>query len=125
MDNAWCESDYMKQKDQLKTLIPTLRERKRYISFQIISESPIQYSDLEAAVWNELLDFYGESGVSKLSFRLVKNLYSDARQIGVIKCNNRSVPVVIAALGLISRLGDTRITIKILKVSGTIKSLKL
>lgn len=125
MDNAWRQGDWMKQRDQLKILLPTLREKKRYVSFQVISEFPIQYSDFEAAVWNEMLDFYGESGVSKLSFHLVKNLYSDAGQIGVMRCNNRSVPDVIAALGLISRLGDIRITIKILRVSGTIKGLKL
>jgi len=115
----------MKEKNQLKILLPTLREKERYVSFQIISEEPIQYSDLEAAIWNELLDFYGESGVAKLSFYLVKNLYDVGRQIGVVRCNNKSVPLAIAALGLISRLGDTRIIIKVLKVSGTLKGLSL
>jgi len=115
----------MKQQEKLKILLSTLREKERYISFQIISEEPIIYSDLESAILNTFLDFYGEGGFSKLSLWIVKNLYDTEKQIGIIRCNNKSVQQVIAGLGLISRLGDTRITIKILKVSGTIKGLKL
>jgi len=113
----------MNQMDKLKILSPTLREKDRYIKFQIFSEERIVYSDVEAALWNIFLDFYGERGVAKLSLWLIRNLYDGENQIGVIKCNNKSVPEVIAGLGLISRLGESRIVFKILNVSGTIKAL--
>jgi ribonuclease P/MRP protein subunit POP5 len=115
----------MKQNEKLKTLSPTLRERERYISFKVISEEPIVYSDLEAGMWQTLLDFYGELGVSQMSVWLVKNLYDSDKQVGVIRCNNKSVSKVIAGLGLITRLGESRVIFKILKVSGTIKGLRL
>lgn len=115
----------MKQQEKLKILSPTLREKERYIAFKIISEEPIVYSDLEQAIWNTLLEFYGELGVSQMSLRIVKNLYDDNKQTEVIKCNNKSVPKVIAGLGLITRLGESRVIFKILKVSGTIKGMKL
>ena len=115
----------MKQKERLKILLPTLREKERYISFQVISEEPITYSDLESAIWNQLLDFYGEYGISKTSMWLVKNLWDGKNQVGVIRCNNKSVPQVIAGLGLISRLGDIRVILNVLKVSGTLKGLSL
>lgn len=115
----------MKKEDRLKILLSTLREKDRYISFQVISEEPIEYSDLESGILNTFLDFYGEFGFSKLSFWLIKNLYEPERQIGVIRCNNKSVQQTVAGLGLISRLGETRITIKIFKISGTIKGLNL
>jgi len=113
------------KRDRLKILLPSLREKERYVSFRIISEEPINYSDLEAAVWNLFLDFYGEVGVSKLSMWLIKNLWDERNQIGVIRCNNIPVQKIIAGLGVISRLGDIRVIFKILKVSGTIKGLKL
>lgn len=115
----------MRQREKLKILSPTLRERERYISFRIIAEEPIFYSDLEASVWQTLLDFYGELGVSQMSVWLVKNLWGEKSQAGVIRCNNKSTSKVIAGLGLITRLGDSRIIFKIGKVSGTIKSLGL
>jgi len=111
-------------REKLKILIPTLREKHRYVKFQVISEEKIVYTDLEQAIWNTMLDFYGEVGVSQLSLWLIKNLWDEKNQIGVIKCNNKSVEKIIAGLGVISRLGDTRVVFKVLKVSGTIKGLK-
>lgn len=111
---------------KLKILPPTLREKKRYIMFQVISEEgeTIDYSDLEQAIWNTCLDFLGEYGVSKASIWLVKNCWNEKKHVGIIRCNHKSVHDVIASLGLISRLGDTKIIIKIIKVSGTIKTIK-
>ncbi len=121
MDNAWGEGKMKKERP--KFLLSSLREKERYIKFKLISEEPVQYSDLEAAIWNLFLDFYGEVGVSELSLWLIKNLWEERTQTGVIRCNNKSVQQVIAGLGLISRLGDTRVIIKTLKISGTIKGL--
>ena len=115
----------MKQQERLKILLPILRERERYIAFQIISEEPVTYSDLEAAIWNQLLDFYGEFGVSKTSMWLIKNLWNEKKQIGIIRCNNKSVSQIIAGIGLISRLGDIRAIFNVLAVSGTLKGLKI
>ncbi len=109
--------------EKLKILQPTLREKSRYIKFQVLSEDRIAYSDLEAAIWNMALEFYGETGASKLSLWLVKNLYDEEKQIGVIRCNNKSVEQTVGVLGLISRLGDSRVVFKIVKVSGTIRGL--
>ena len=110
---------------KLKILMPTLRKKNRYISFQVISETgeEFTYSDLESAVWNTILDFLGERGVSKTSVWLLKDRWNQKRQIGILRCNHKSVQEVIASLGLINRLGDNRITFKILKVSGTIKNI--
>lgn len=105
----------------LKVLPSTLREKTRYIAFQIISEEPIEYSDLESGIWNTLLDFLGEYGVSKTSVWLIKDKWDKDKQTGIIRCNHRSVQNIIVSLGLINRLGNNRINFKILKVSGTIK----
>ena len=112
---------------KLKTLPPTLRERKRYISFQVIPETDedFTYSDLESGIWNTLLDFLGELGVSRTSFWLLKDTWDSKMLTGVIKCNHTSTEAVIASLGLIDRLGDNRICFKILKVSGTVRGLKM
>jgi ribonuclease P/MRP protein subunit POP5 len=115
----------MKQK-KMKILKPTLREKERYIAFQVLSEEgeELNYSDLEAAIWNTMLDFLGEEGVSKTSVWLMKDCWDQKTQKGILRCNNKSVQEVIASLGLIDRLGDNRITFKILKISGTIKSIR-
>jgi ribonuclease P/MRP protein subunit POP5 len=112
-----------KTKTKMKILPPTMRKKHRYVRFQVLSDEPIVYSDLDAAVWNTALDFYGEFGVAGMDLWLVKNLYDRKQQIGILRCMHTAVPAVIACLGLITRLGDTRVSTKILKVSGTIKGL--
>lgn len=115
----------MKAQKKLKVLPPTLREKERYIAFQIISEEPISYSDLENAVWNTALEFFGDHGISETGLWLIKSLYDEKKQVGVIRTNSKSVLKAIVCLSLISRLGDIRVVPKILKVSGTIKGLRL
>jgi len=111
----------------LKILPPTLRERRRYIAFQVIpgKDEEFTYSDLESAILGVLLDFLGEEGVAKTSIWLLKDTWDPVKKTGIIKCNHKSTERIIASLGLIDRLGDNRICFKILKVSGTIKGLKL
>ena len=104
-------------------ILPSLRERKRYIKFKVFSEEKIVYTDLEQAIWNTCLDFFGEFETSNFSLWLIKNLWNEKEQVGVIKCSHLAVPKVITCLGLIRRLGDSRVIIKILKISGTLKSL--
>jgi ribonuclease P/MRP protein subunit POP5 len=102
VDKTRGENSRMKK---LKVLLPTLRERKRYIAFQVISEKgeEFSYSDLETAIWNTLLDFLGEEGVSRTSVWLLKDYWNPRRQIGILRCNHKSVQAVIASLGLIDR----------------------
>jgi ribonuclease P/MRP protein subunit POP5 len=109
--------------EKLKILPSTMRMRKRYVKFKVISEEPIVYEDLEHAIWNTFLDFYGENGTAELDIWLVKNLYNGKDQIGIIRCGHKAVDRVLAGLGLLTRLGDNRIVVKILNVSGTIRGL--
>jgi RNase P/RNase MRP subunit POP5 len=120
MDNAWGERVV-----KLRVLPSSLREKNRYVLIKIIAEAPIEYSDLESAIWNTMLDFLGEYGVSRTSVWLMKDRWNEKEQTCIIRCNHLSVHEVIASLGLITRLGDVRVVVKILKISGTIKGLNI
>ena len=113
----------MNKSAKMKILPPTQRGKQRYIKFRVISDGPIVCSDLDSGIWNTLLDFYGEFGASATDLWFIKNLYDSKQQIGILRCSHKAVQSVLACLGLVERLGDMRITIKILKVSGTIKGL--
>jgi len=115
----------MIQRKKLKINQPTLREKERYIAYEVLSEERIMFSDLEAAIWNTAQDFFGELGNAQTSLWIIKNLYDENKQIGVIRCNNFSVDKILTSLGLITRLGDVRVIFKILAISGTIKGLNL
>jgi len=101
-----------------------MRQQKRYIIAEVISESKITYGDLVSAIWNSALSFLGELGSSDARIWLVQNLYSENEQKFVIKCHHDHVEKVRAVLSLIQVVGETKATIRILGVTGTIKSAK-
>lgn len=103
-------------------LPPSLRERKRYIAFKIISKEKIDFGNLVNRLWYSLLNLMGEYGTSKCNIWIVKDSWDEKRQIGLIKCNHKHVKHVRAALALIDRIGDTKVIIKSLGVSGTMKA---
>jgi len=105
-----------------KLLPPSLRSHKRYIIFEIISDNPATYSDLVNAIWNSMLNFLGELESSEAMLWLIQNLYDEKSQRGVIKCRHDFVESIRAILSLIQTVGETRVVIKILGVTGTIKS---
>ncbi len=105
-----------------KMLPPTLRAKKRYIVFDVISESPVQYADMVSAIWGSMLSFLGELETSEAKIWLIQNLYDEKAQRGVLKCSHNYVEHMRATLALISMIGETRAVIKINGVTGTIKS---
>src|SRR3989338_8544790 len=110
--------------DAPKILPPSLRSQKRYIVFEAISEQPMVYGDIVSAVWGSMLSFLGELGSSSAKVWFIHNIYDDKTQRGVIKCSHDSVEHVRAALSLIQIVGEAKCIVKILGVTGTIKSAK-
>lgn len=107
-----------------KLLPPSMRSFKRYIIFEVISEQPVAYIDLVNAIWNSMLNFLGETDTSDTKFWIIENLYDNKSQQGVIKCKHDFVEKIRTVLSLIQVIGETKAIIKIIGVTGTIKSAK-
>lgn len=107
-----------------KMLPPSLRSHKRYIVYRAITEAPMAYGEFINALWNTVLTFLGEFSSSDSKIWTVHNLYDANEQTGVIKCKHDAVEQVRVTLSLIQQVGETKCIIKVLGVTGTIKSAK-
>ena len=101
-----------------------MRPPKRYMVFQVISEQPIIYTELVNTIWTTLVEFLGEMGGVEANIWFVHNTYDSKNQTGMIKCNHDNVERIRVALSLISIVSEAKCLIKILGVTGTIKSAK-
>ena len=108
-----------------KMLPPVLRSQKRYIVFETLSEQPIKYEDLTNAILGSTISFLGELGSSEAKIWIVQNLYDPETQRGVIKCSNDYVEHMRAVLSLITFVGESKVVMRIIGVTGTIKSAKI
>lgn len=107
-----------------KILSPSLRENKRYLGFEIISEEKLKFEDILNAFWHSILNLCGELGTSKANIWFIKDTWDEVNQRGLIKCKNDSVEYVRSALALIERIGDVKVIVYTLGVSGTMKAAK-
>jgi len=118
--------------ENLKSLPPALRKKKRYVAFKIVldrsnSSNPSKSSenacsDIAQNLWHELwqnvLSLYGE-WYGNVGLRI--EYFDEKSMEGIIRCSRDKVEFVIAALTLVTNLGNERVAVKTLGVSGTIK----
>ncbi|NIM47387.1 MAG: ribonuclease P protein component 2 [Candidatus Aenigmarchaeota archaeon] len=115
----------MDEEKRPKPLPPSLRGRRRYLAFHIISEEKVLLQDVINTIWHSLLNFLGETGTSRANIRIIKDTYDEKRQMGILRCSHDSVEGVRTALALIQRIGDTRVVFRVLGISGSIKATKI
>ena len=100
----------------MKTL-PTLREKKRYLALEVITERPITRSDLSEEIFNSLCSLFGDTGASEIN----AGLLSYEGKYGILRCERKKTTDTRAALACISRIRGFRVSILVLGISGTVK----
>src|SRR3989338_1591105 len=108
--------------DKLKAPKSMIAGKKRYLYFEIKCESAVEFVDFVNVFWNSAMSFIGELGSAKAAIWIVKDLWDQKQQKGVIKCSHTFVEKIRLVLSLISRVGDQRVIISVLGVSGTLNS---
>ena len=99
----------------------SMREKKRYIAFKLISETPVNYNDMKNAVWSSVLGFLGDDDTARSGVQIIKNIWNQLEQTCLIKCSNIYVDKIKLSLALISQIGDSKVIFQTTRVSGTIR----
>jgi len=104
------------QGNKIKILLPSLKERKRYIEYNIRGADNID----KEFIYNMIKKFIGELGMGKAGVMILKNNGNK----GIIKVNHKHVDEVKTALALINNFNDKEIKVECTKVSGVLNKLK-
>ena len=106
-------------KTKLKPILPSLREKKRYLAFEVISKQKITDSNLVSdAIWNCSLKFLGQLGVAKAGIMVLNNKWSPNAQRGIIRVGHKYVDALKAALTFAGKVGNADAIFRSLGVSG-------
>ena len=100
-------------------LLPSLKPKKRYIVFRIISPESYSVLEIESAVQEALLRFLGELGAAKAGPMFIKEKCKNNQFI--IKVNHKYVDEVKSAVILIKSIKKVPVILRSSKVSGTLK----
>ncbi len=100
----------------MKGFPPALRKKNRYIAFEVISEEKLDKNSLFNAISETVFSLFGETKFLGLELK-----HFDGK-MGILKCYRESLKDVKFGLNLVSEVENSKVMIRILGVSGTIKS---
>lgn len=102
----------------MKALMPTLRECKRYVGFEIESDSPIQFKAFEEAFERGLKDLIGTLGVAQAGAFVIKDKYGSNR--GIVRVNNKFVDHIKTVFTTIKSIDEKPVNVRSIRTSGMI-----
>jgi RNase P/RNase MRP subunit POP5 len=95
--------------------------RRRYLALKVDCDQPLESLVLSDAIWSAVLRLFGEVGASQAGLYLVR--FDEKTRVGVLRCSHLSLAVVRAAVASITRIGDAKAAVHVLRVAGTLKAL--
>ncbi|MCP3685882.1 MAG: hypothetical protein GY861_24810 [bacterium] len=113
----------LRQRLKMKRLLPSLREKKRYLVFEVISKSKLSRESAIKAIKQGMVGFLGEKDTAKANIAIL-NEWNSKTQRGLMKVNRNYVDQIKGALCLVKKAGRKEIIVKSVGVSGMIKKAK-
>jgi len=105
-----------------KPLLPSLREKKRYLAFEIVSESKIDdFSAVSSQIMVSSKTLIGEIEAAKAGIIVMGDKWNKSKQRGIVKVGTKHLKALIASLVMIDKINGKKAMAKSLGVSGMLK----
>ena len=105
----------------MTTLLPTLRERKQYLAFEVIADKELSWESIRKAVTLAIKNYIGLEGMSHAGIMFVKN----SKNKSIMKIQNDYVAKVRAAFLFIKEIDNQKVIVKSIRASGMLNKLKI
>ena len=100
----------------MANLMPTLREKKRYLVFEVIGNASC--SDAVSAVKNSFSSLFGSLEAANADVSSVKSSGNKC----MIRTGRKYVDKVKAALAIVKKVDDSKVILRSIGVSGSVKN---
>ncbi len=113
---------------KLKILPPTIRDKKRYIAFEVTSPMSLGREDIISLMLDGSLYLYGACGTGNFEMWVLKlwrcttDDVKEHRMKGILRCRREEIDSVMALIPTITNYRGKPIVFHTLGISGTIKS---
>ena len=98
--------------------MPSLREKKRFVVFEIISNNKFDEKQASDAINSQCLSFLGELGFSKAGIMFLPDKFKNNK--GMIKVNNKYVNELKSCLALTKKINNEDVIVRSIGTSGII-----
>jgi ribonuclease P/MRP protein subunit POP5 len=104
----------------MKIILPSLKEKKRYLAFEIFSDNSFSKSEVFKAIKENALIFMGQLNYGKAGLMIIN---TNGKK-GILRVHNKFVNHLKTSLMLIKDINNKKLSIKTNKVSGILNKLK-
>ena len=109
-------------KTKIKPLLPSLREKKRYLAYEVISKS--KFNDaihVNKAILNAANELLGILGMAKAGIIPLNDKWNENTQRGILRVNNKHVNGLKASLIFVKNIDGKEVIVKSVGASGILK----
>ena len=106
---------------KLRPLIPSLREKKRYIAFEVQTDGKIELDHAKKSIELSMKGFLGDLGMARAGILFLKDWKHNR---GIIKVNTKFVDEIKASFALVQDIGHNKAIIRSIAVSGALEKIR-
>ncbi len=108
----------------IKGLLPSLREKKRYVVCEVLSEKPMtDRKPITSSILSTFLSLFGEATLAKAGIQTI-NEYNAETQRVILRIAHTAVQQLKSALILVRTIGGQPVIVRSVAVSGILKKAK-
>jgi ribonuclease P/MRP protein subunit POP5 len=104
-----------------KPLQPSLREKKRYLVYEVLSKQALKAGEVSTAIKSTMQQFVGDLGLGKAGLMFFDKDYNLANQRGFVKVSHTSLDELKASLPFIKEINGLDVIVKSVTASGMIE----
>ena len=103
----------------IKPLQPSLREKKRYVAFEMICKKSMTFNQISKAILDSALKYSGVKDLAEMGLIVLKERFKKNK--GIIRVSTKTVKCLKAALTLIKEIDKIPVVFRTLTVSGVLQ----
>ena len=108
---------------KIKPLLPSLKEKKRYLAFKLISEDKISdFNKVNDSIIAQAMEFMGKFDFSKAGIQVIEDCYKGDR--GIIRMNAKYVDEFKSSLLFLNKINGQNVIFQTVGLSGILKKAK-
>jgi len=105
---------------KLKPILQSLKEKKRYLVYEVISENEKDSNkDRSSEILKKVTNFLGVFESAKAGIQSVE--YNKKKQRGVLRVSTKQLDKLRTSLAMVNQLNDEEVMIRTIGVSGILK----
>jgi ribonuclease P/MRP protein subunit POP5 len=109
---------------KIKPILPSLREKKRYLVYEVIGNDNLTAEEIEKSIKSSYLTSFGEVELGNAGLIFLNKQFNKKKQKGIIRVNNKCVDNLRYSLALIKDIKKSDVIIHSIGCSGIINKTK-